>query len=295
MNDPRVGMDYIFPCRCTVDASAKHMLTVNDAPAMVRKGENEYAIIVVAEALRFTGRARVIIFLVRPREAQQETGIVGACQPENDTVLHNTPVGSSASAGGIERANQEGAKQYRTLRSRTEEMCAIFGHGTTHFQIKADGRTPYEPLRNLVYHGELVDFAETVRHEDFAKDIGKFDDKWHVEIGLGWLLTSTTSAQVLASSAASEAGGAQRKKLWVPETRTSSCGRRGRPLKRSMCKESRRCASSTSRSTARPNMVVPRVFWHSLFLQLPRKWDSWMEEAVHKVVGACGTTVVRWM
>ena len=41
----------------------------------------------------------------------------------------------------------------------------------THFQIKADGKMPYERLRNRAYHGEVVEFAETVHHKGPAKDM----------------------------------------------------------------------------------------------------------------------------
>ena len=116
-------------------------------------------------------------------------------------MLLDTPVGSSASGGGIERANQKVAKQCRTLRSLTEEVYAVqldmdhklipwhVRHAAwliTHFQINADGKTPYERLRNRAYHGE----AETVHHKDLAKNIGKMEDKWYVG---GWLGKSMAS------------------------------------------------------------------------------------------------------
>ena len=40
----------------------------------------------------------------------------------HETAVINTPKGSSASAGGIERANYEVEKQIRTLRSRFAEV-----------------------------------------------------------------------------------------------------------------------------------------------------------------------------
>ena len=55
-------MDYVFLGRGTGDARAKTMLNVLDAlsgavfSAMVTKGEDEYAVAVVAGTLRFTGR-----------------------------------------------------------------------------------------------------------------------------------------------------------------------------------------------------------------------------------------------
>ena len=41
----------------------------------------------------------------------------------HETAVINTPKGSSASAGGTERANYEVEKPIRTLRSRFEENC----------------------------------------------------------------------------------------------------------------------------------------------------------------------------
>ena len=60
----------------------------------------------------------------------------------------------------------------------------------THFQIKADGKMPYEQLRNRPCHGKVVEFTETVHHKDLAKDTGKMDDKWDVGV---WLGKSTAS------------------------------------------------------------------------------------------------------
>ena len=78
----------------------------------------------------------------------------------------NTPNGSSASAGGIDRANYEVEKQIRTLRSRFEEnygesveldhkmLPFLVRHCAwliTHYQVKSDGKTPYERLRGRPY------------------------------------------------------------------------------------------------------------------------------------------------
>ena len=71
-----------------------------------------------------------------------------------ETVLLNTPKGSSASAGGIERCNYEVEKQIQTLKSRFEEVYKqqlALGHKMpswlvrhaacqiTHYQVKSDG------------------------------------------------------------------------------------------------------------------------------------------------------------
>ena len=77
----------------------------------------------------------------------------------HETAVINTPKGSSASAGGIERANCEVEKQIGTLRSRFEENYGELDHKIlpflvrhcawlmTHCQVKSDGKTPYERLR----------------------------------------------------------------------------------------------------------------------------------------------------
>ena len=73
---------------------------------MVTKGEDERAVAVVAEALRFTGRARVIL-LSDQEKPIKKLAVLLRDSWKHDTVLLNRPVGSSASAGGIERANPE--------------------------------------------------------------------------------------------------------------------------------------------------------------------------------------------
>ena len=133
------------------------MLNVTDAPsgavfsAIVKKGED--------------GRARVILL------CDHEKPIEKLAELARDTRKL------------IEQANHEVAKQCRTLRSRTEEVNAIqldMDHELTHdlcanFQIKADGNTPYERLRNRAYHGGDVKFAETVHHKYPAQDSGNME------------------------------------------------------------------------------------------------------------------------
>ena len=95
----------------------------------------------------------------------------------HETAVINTPKGSSASAGGIERANYEVEKQMRTLRLRFEENYAetvgldhkmlpfLVRHCAwliTHYQLKSDGQTPYERLRGRPYQGQVAEFAEVV-------------------------------------------------------------------------------------------------------------------------------------
>ena len=115
-----------------------------------RRVEDEYAVAVVVELLRFTDRARVVFLFDQEKPIKKLADLVRDNR-KHDTVLLNTLVGSSASAGCIERASQGVAKQCRTLRSRKEEehaiqldMLILVRHAAwlmTHFQIKADGKT----------------------------------------------------------------------------------------------------------------------------------------------------------
>ena len=114
------------------------------------------------------------------------------------------------SPGGIERSNQEVAKQCRALTSRTEEVYAIqlgmddrlipwlVRHAEwliTHFQIKAEVETPYERLRHRAYRGEFVEFAETVHHKDPPRTLARWTTGGMSESGSGRSLTSTAPAQ----------------------------------------------------------------------------------------------------
>ena len=112
---------------------------------------------------------------------------------KHGTLLLNTLVGSSASAGGIERANQEVAKQCRALRSRTEEAYAIqIGMGfqqvpkqvrhaawlITHFQIKADGK---DAVRTIA-QPYIPRIGRRARRDGAPR---RSCDKLHVRVWLG--------------------------------------------------------------------------------------------------------------
>ena len=76
---------------------------------MVVKGGYPFKLAVALEAIKFTGRTRLIIM------SDQENAVIRDSRT-HETAVINTPKGSSASAGGIERANFEVEKQTRTLR-----------------------------------------------------------------------------------------------------------------------------------------------------------------------------------
>ena len=131
--EAKLGMDY-FLARATGRQHAKAVLNCLDFQsgavfsAMVVKGGDPYALAVVFGAIKFTGRTRLIIM------SDQETAVKNLMYMIRDSRTHetaviNTPKGSSASAGGIERANCEVEKQIRTLRSRFEENHGKSGIG----------------------------------------------------------------------------------------------------------------------------------------------------------------------
>ena len=120
----------------------------------------------------------------------------------HETAVIKTPEGSSASAGGTERANYEVEKQIRTLRSRFDENygeSVVMNHKMlpflvrhsawqiTHCLVKSDGKIPYERLRGRQYGGRVAEFAEVVHFTDPRKaaDMPKLDDRWSVGLWLG--------------------------------------------------------------------------------------------------------------
>ena len=124
-----------------------------------------------------------------------------------ETAVINAPKGSSASAGGIERANYEVEKQLRTLRSRFEQVYSVkidldhkvlpwmVRHASwliTHYLVKADGKTPYERLRNRPYRGQIAEFGEVLHYRDpqKAKDMPKLDSRWTLGVWLGTSMAS---------------------------------------------------------------------------------------------------------
>ena len=174
---------------------------------------------------------------------------------KHDTVLHNTLVGSSASAGSIERANQEVAKQCRTSRSRAEEGYAIqldMDHKLTpwlitHFQISATvqttGRSSNSPRQYITRT-----LPRTLTTSGTSES----------GLGRAWRLTNTTPAPVLESSDVGRSRGAWERRGGRPGHWTSLSGCRGLQLQRSMPSGCRRCAACTSPPIAMSNMVVQR-------------------------------------
>ena len=158
---------------------------------------------VALEGLKFTGRTAVICLVDQERSIKALADLVQT-HKQHATTLLDIPRGSSQSAGGTERASYEVAKQMRAMRSRLEEVyttrvdldSAILprlvchaGRLITHFQVKVDGKTPYERLRHRPYQGEEVEFGETVHYKDPDK-LGKLEDRWFIGAWLGKCLAS---------------------------------------------------------------------------------------------------------
>ncbi|CAK0820598.1 unnamed protein product, partial [Prorocentrum cordatum] len=209
---PRWSMDYFFLARADDPQQAKPVLCCLDSlsgavfAAMVHKGGDRYALAVNQEALRFTGRTSIIILSDQENAVKKLVNLVRE-ERVHDTVVLNTPKGSSASAGGIERASYEVEKQVRTMRSRIEQVYGIkvdldhkllpflVRHAAwliTHYQVKVDGKTPYERLRGRPYKGQIAEFGEVVHCRDPQKaaDMPKLDDRWRLGVWLGKSLAS---------------------------------------------------------------------------------------------------------
>ena len=120
-----MGMDYFFLVRATDPQHAKAVLNCLDFQpgavfsAMVVKGGDPHA-----QGWR-SGRSSSQAGLGWS-SCDQENAVKNLVDTVTDSRTHgtaviNTPKGSSASAGGIDRANYEVEKQIRTSRSRFEE------------------------------------------------------------------------------------------------------------------------------------------------------------------------------
>ncbi len=70
--------------------------------AVVHKGADDCALAVIHESLKFAGRSRITILSDQENSVKKQASMVRNSHPQ-ETVLLNTPVGSSASPGGNER------------------------------------------------------------------------------------------------------------------------------------------------------------------------------------------------
>ena len=114
--EARMGTDYYFLATATDLQHAKAALNCLDLQsgavfsAMVVKGGDPYVLAMALEAIKFTGRTRLIIMSDQENAVKNSVDIIRDSRT-HETAVINTPKGSSASAAGIERANYEVEKQ----------------------------------------------------------------------------------------------------------------------------------------------------------------------------------------
>ena len=198
--------NYFFLGRADDKGRAHPVLNNLDArsgatfPGLVEKGGAEYAIALTLEGMRYTGRTDLLLMTDQENAVGAVAKMVAERRSPLQTQLINSPVGSSKSAGLIERSNYEVEAQFRAMKSRVEHCYGISltmdhklvpwairhaGWLLTNFLIKTDGKTPHERLRGRPYRGEIAEFAETVHNKLAIDTIGKADDRWSVGIWVG--------------------------------------------------------------------------------------------------------------
>ena len=123
--EAKMGIDYYFLEGATDPQHAKAVLNCLDFSArrsllsLGGEGSDPYAPVVALEAIKFTGWTRLIM-CDQGNSVKNLVDIVRDSRTHETAVIH-TPTGSSASAGGIERANYEVDTQIHTLRSLFKE------------------------------------------------------------------------------------------------------------------------------------------------------------------------------
>ena len=173
--------------------------------SVVAKGNNAHAVNVVVEALRFTGRLKVILH-TDGEPSIRALADAAAKQWNKEAQIQTAPRDSHASNGAVERCILEVSRQVRTVVHALESRYPGFKVKTTslvypwavrhaawlltRFLIKSDGKTPYERLRGREYRGEITEFGE-VSHFKLADDKkGKLDAQSAVGVWLGKSLNS---------------------------------------------------------------------------------------------------------
>ena len=171
----------------------------------VAKGVNAYALHLVTEALKFTGRQKVIL-LADAEHSIRALAEAAAKEWGKECQLQVAPRESHASNGAAERAILELARQARTLVSGLEHHFPEFKMLPTHktyswiirhaawlltrYLVKLDGRTPYERLRGREYRGEIAEGFETVHYKVASTQKGKLDPQSAIGVWLGKSLMS---------------------------------------------------------------------------------------------------------
>ena len=151
---------------------------------VVNKGVDKYAVHLVTEALRSTGRQRVIL-MTDAEPSIRALAEAASKEWGKECHIQVAPRESHASNGAAERAILELAKQARTVTGALEHHFPEYKVMPNHkkygwlirhsawlisgFLVKADGRTPYERLRGRECRGEIAEWAETVYYNSTTK------------------------------------------------------------------------------------------------------------------------------
>ena len=121
-------MDYFFLGRSADKERAHPVLNNLDARSgatfsgLVDKGGQEYAVALTMEGIRYTGTTDLLLLTDQENAVGTVAKQVAERRAPQQTQLVNTPVGSSKSAGLIERSNYEVEAQFRAMRSRAEHV-----------------------------------------------------------------------------------------------------------------------------------------------------------------------------
>ena len=163
---------------------------------VVAKGVNRYATGLVAEALKFCRRQKVI--MMTDAEHSVKALAESAAKSWAGSDQHQTaPKGSHASNGAAERATLELARQVRTL-------AALASAFESHYKkpLETEGNifpwlarhaggliwhflgSPYERLRGRDFHGEVVECYEVTRYKLDSEKTRKLDKTSKLLVGV---------------------------------------------------------------------------------------------------------------
>ena len=173
-----------------------------------RKGvsETEVAIAFLLDCIYELGYSNTTISIKNDQEPAIKAVIDAVChQRQAQTILEESPKGSSASNGVVEKGVQDAEHQVRALRLSLEARLnskipinhpiipwLVQHAGFTHnrFQLGHDGKTPYERLKNKSFSQPMLELGESVHYKKTKYEIGpglfKYDDRWDKGIFLGY-------------------------------------------------------------------------------------------------------------
>ena len=115
-------------------------------------------------------------------------------------VASQTPKESKGSLGAGERANLTVQAQIRCLRLATAKkykmdidpnhflIAWVVRHGCwihNNFQVKENGKTPYQSCRGKPYGGQTLEFGEVCLYRDLSEDDKKLNPRWKKGVFVG--------------------------------------------------------------------------------------------------------------